>query len=277
VEIANTITGSTILGSNSNAYTGTTTVSGGSLQVGSSGTGKTGTGAVSVQNGSTILGTGVVQGTTFTAQNGSKIYGGDSTAASSHGTLTFTPVSASASTHSLQGSIILGISGATATNATFDGHAIGSGDYNALVDAVTGVGSHDRLVFNNPTSGSGYTLDFLTTTGKLEVVGSSFTPQKGQIFNLLDWGNLVTTNNFTGFTFNSGYLTGNGDEGTDLDLPNLDSGVSGLYWDVSRFTASGNIVVVPEPSRVLLLLTGLVAMVPRRRRSMRMPCVARTS
>ena len=277
VEIANTITGSTILGSNSNAYTGTTTVSGGSLQVGSSGTGKTGTGAVSVQNGSTILGTGVVQGTTFTAQNGSKIYGGDSTAASSHGTLTFTPVSASASTHSLQGSIILGISGATATNATFDGHAIGSGDYNALVDAVTGVGSHDRLVFNNPTSGSGYTLDFLNTTGKLEVVGSSFTPQKGQIFNLLDWGNLVTTNNFTGFTFNSGYLTGNGDEGTDLDLPNLDSGVSGLYWDVSRFTASGNIVVVPEPSRVLLLLTGLVAMVPRRRRSMRMPCVARTS
>jgi autotransporter-associated beta strand protein len=259
--------GGTLTLSGTNTYTGATTVSGGSLQVGSSGTGKTGTGAVTVQTSSTILGTGVIQGTTFTADSGSTIRPGDSVADSSHGTLTFTPVSASATTHSLQGSIILGISGATTTDATFGGNAIGSAGYNALVDAVIGVGSHDRLVFNNPTGGTGYTLDFLTTTGKLEIVGSSFTPQMGQIFNLLDWSNLVATN-FTGFTYNSGYLTGNNDEGADLDLPDISS--SGLLWDFSRFTTSGNIAVVsivPEPSRALLLMLGLVGLMTRRRRS----------
>jgi autotransporter-associated beta strand protein len=256
-----------------NTYSGATTVSAGALQVGSGGLGQTGTGAVTVQTGSTLLGTGLVQGTTVTLADGGTLRPGDSLADSSHGTLTFNPVSPSGDT-SLQGDIILGISGATITDTTYGGNLLGSAGYNTWVDTVSGVGTHDRLVF---LGSGGHNVSFLTSTGRLEVVGSSFTPQKGQIFNLLDWGNLVTTNNFTGFTFNSGYLTGNGDEGTDLDLPNLDSGVSGLYWDVSRFTASGNIVVVPEPSRVLLLLTGLVAMVPRRRRSMRMPCVARTS
>lgn len=248
-----------------NTYTGETTVTAGALQVGNAGSGQTGSGAVTVQSSSTILGTGIVQGTTFDLQNGSTLRPGDSTADSAHGTLTFTPVSASGSTSNLQGSIILGISGATTTDATFGGNAVGSAGYNAFVDAVTGVGSHDRLVFNSPTSGTGYNLNFLTTTGSLQVVGSSFTPAAGQIFNLMDWASLVTTN-FSGFSFNSGHLIGNGDEGTDLDLPDLSS--TGLLWDFSRFTTSGNIaiVVIPEPSRALLLLLGLAGLVARRSR-----------
>jgi len=248
--------------SGANAYTGTTTVSAGSFQVGSSGVGQTGTGAVTVQTGSTLLGTGVVQGTTFTADNGSTIRPGDSAADSSHGTLTFSPADASGSTVSLQGSISLGISTPTTTDATFGGHAFGSAGYQAWVDAAAGAGGHDRLVFNNPDSGSGYNLDFLTTTGSLQVVGVDFTPAKGQVFNLLDWGSRVTPN-FTGFSFNKvGGLTGNGDEGAGLDLPDITA--SGLRWDVSRLAISGAVAVVPEPASALLFLAGLVGLVTRR-------------
>ncbi|MBL9180470.1 MAG: autotransporter-associated beta strand repeat-containing protein [Verrucomicrobiaceae bacterium] len=258
---AQTGSGTTVLTA-TNTYTGTTTVSAGALQVGNAGSGQTGTGAVTVQTGGTILGTGIVQGTTFTADSGSTLRPGDSVADSNHGTLTFTPASASGSTHSLQGSIILGISAPT-TTLDLTGITIGSAAYNALVDGVSGVGSHDRLVFNNPASGTGYNLDFLTTTGTLQVVGSGFTPAMGQAFNLLDWGSMVTAN-FTGFTFNGGQLIGNGDEGTDLDLPDLTG--SGLFWDFSRFTTSGVIVVVPEPGRAVLLLVGLLGLMLRRRR-----------
>ena len=263
VNISNAATGTTVLGSVTNAYTGTTTVTAGALQVGSGGTGQTGTGAVTVQTGSTLMGTGVIRGNTFDLQAGGTLRPGDSEASSSHGTLTFTPTTASGSTSSLQGSIILGISGATTTDATFGGNILGSAGYNAWLDGITGTGTHDRLDFNNPTSGSGYNLNFLTTTGSLQVVGSGFTPAVGQVFNLLDWAGLVTTN-FTGFTFNIGYLTGNSDEGTDLDLPDLTG--SGLAWDFSRFTSSGNIIIVPESSRTLLLMLGLTGLLTRRRR-----------
>ena len=246
-----------------NTYTGTTTVTNGALQIGNAGVGQTGSGAVTVASGGTILGTGTVRGNTFDLQSGSTLRPGDGMADSSHGTLTFTPASASSSTSNLQGSIILGISTPTTTDATFGGYTIGSDDYNAWVDAISGSSSHDRLVFGNPTTGTGYNLNFLTTTGSLQVLGSSFTPAMGQAFNLLDWSNLVTTN-FSGFSFNSGYLTGNGDEGTDLDLPDISS--SGLLWDFSRFMTSGVVVVVPEPSRALLILFGLAGLMLRRRR-----------
>lgn len=246
-----------------NTYTGATTVTNGALQIGNAGVGQTGSGAVTVASGGTIFGTGSVRGNTFDLQSGSTLRPGDGVANSSHGTLTFTPVSASGSTSNLQGNIILGISTPTTTDATFGGNALGSAGYNAWADAISGTASHDRLVFGNPTTGTGYNLNFLTTTGSLQVIGSSFTPEMGQAFNLLDWSNLVTTN-FSGFTFNSGYLTGNGDEGADLDLPDISS--SGLLWDFSRFTTSGVVVVVPEPSRALLIIFGFAGLMLRRRR-----------
>jgi hypothetical protein len=72
----------------------------------------------------------------------------------------------------------------------------------------------------------------------------------------------------TGFAFNSGYLVGNGDEGIDLDLPDLSAAPGILAWDMSRFATSGNIVVVaiPEPSRALLMMCGLAGLAMRRRR-----------
>jgi fibronectin-binding autotransporter adhesin len=258
-DLTKTTTGTlSLIGTNS--YSGATVVTGGSLEV----RGTTGTGAVTVQTGGTVFGTGVVQGTTFTLDAGATLRPGDSVADSSHGTLTFTPASASGSTSSLQGNIILGLTGATLTDASYGGNVLGSAGYNAWADAISGAGNHDRLVFNDPASGSGYNLDILTTSGSLQIVADNFTPEQGMAFNLLDWGSLVTAD-FTGFTFDSGYLIGNGDEGADLDLPDL-TGL-GLAWDFSRFTASGVIVIVPEPSRALLLMLGFGMGMFRRRRA----------
>ena len=202
------------------------------------------------------------QNSTFAS--GSTILGGDGTAATNHGTLTFTPVTGGG-THDLQGTIILVINAATAMDNTFGGFAVGSGDYNTWVDGITGVGTHDRLVFAQATDTTTYSLNFLTTTGSLQVASDAFVPAIGQVFNLMDWASVTT--NFTGFTFNSGFLTGNGDEGADLDLPDISA--SGLFWDFSRFTTSGNIVVVPEPSRALLLMLGMLGLLARRRRENR--------
>ena len=258
-DLTKTTTGTlSLIGTNN--YSGATLINDGALEV----RGTTGTGAVTAQTGSTIFGTGVVQGTTFTLDDAATLRPGDSVADSSHGTLTFTPAAASASTSSLQGTIVLGITGATVTDATYGNNTLGTPGYDAWVDAIANAGSHDRLVFSDPASGSGYSLDFLTTTGSLQIVGDSFTPQQGMAFNLLDWGSLVTAN-FNGFTFTTGsYLIGNGDEGADLDLPDL-TGFD-LAWDFSRFTTSGVIVIVPEPSRAVLLLLGMMGVLLRRRR-----------
>lgn len=254
----------TLVLTGTNTYTGNTTVSGGALQVGNAGTGTTGSGAVTVQTGSTLLGTGTVRGSTFDLQNGSTLRPGDAVSDSSYGSLTFTPTANSGGTSNLQGNIILGLSAATTTDATLGGgNEIGSAGYNSWLDGVTGAGNHDQIIFNNPTTGTGYNLNFLTTTGSLQINGNDFTPSFGQVFNLLDWSNLVTTN-FSGFSYNTGYLIGNGDEGSDLDLPDLSA--VGLVWDFSRFTISGNIAIVPEPSRALLMFVGLCGLLLRRRR-----------
>ena len=251
--------GSTILGA-SNTYTGATMVTSGSLQVGNGGTGSTGTGPVTVKAGSTILGTGTVRGSTFTAEKDSTIRPGDSTATSSHGTLTFTPVTTGSHVIAAGSSTILGIT--TATNQStldphFGGNLPGTPGYAAYVNGITGVGGHDQLIFNG-TSGS--SLNF---AGNLQVPSSGFTAQQGQVFNLLDWATLVTTN-FSGFNVGTNYRDGSGDDGSQFDLPDISG--TGLYWDVSLFTSSGSIVVVPEPSRALLVLLGFFVLVPTRRR-----------
>ncbi len=220
--------------SGANTYSGTTTVSAGALQVGSGGVGTTGTGAVTVQTGSTILGTGVVRGPSFTAQSGSTVQAGDGTAQGNYGTLNITPVSGSGSFDFQSGSTtILGIN---------------PGGTSDLLNFV-GTGSN-TLLFN----------------GNLTVGPASFTPTMAETFNLLDWSGLASTPTFASRYSSVGLLTGNGDEASGLDLPNISG--SGFIWDISQFTTNGTIaiVVVPEPSRALLMMLGVIAALPRRRR-----------
>ncbi len=249
-----------------NTYTGTTTVSAGSLQVGQGGVGQTGLGEVTVQNGASMYGTGVIQGHNFTAASGSTVQAGDSTATNSFGTLNFTPV-AGGGTHSLQGDILLGIGTANNTGAidpTYGGNTVGSAGYISYVNNVArsqglGSGSHDLLSFNASGNAIPYTL---TVSGNIQVTASGFTPEIGQIFNLLDWSGADVTD-FTGFAVGTNYRDGSGDDATQFNLPTLSSG---LFWDVSQFTTSGIIVVVPEPSRMLLWMLGLAGIIARRRR-----------
>jgi autotransporter-associated beta strand protein len=243
----------------SNSYTGTTRVQSGTLQLAATGT--TGTGAVTVDTGATLIGTGTVRGSSFDLSSGGALLAGNGTAVSDHGILTFNPTGVGQ--YDFQTGSTVSLSLQTATNQgtidpTFGGHAIGSVEYNAYVDALGGVGSglHDLLVFNG-TSGS--TLSF---SSNLNVVPDGFTAQAGQVFNLMDWVNLMSTD-FSGFNVGVNYRDGTGDNLSQFDLPEL---TGGLVWDVSRFTTSGAIVVVPEPSRMLLLAFALVGMLFSRRR-----------
>lgn len=220
-----------------NSYSGTTTVSNGALQIGSAGVGRTGTGAVTAQTGSTILGTGVVQGASFTAQSGSTVQAGDSTAQSNYGTLTFTPVSGS-----------------------------GSFDFQSGSSVVLGLnpgGTSDLLSFNGLSNGT------LLFNGNLSVTAPGYNPVSVDTFNLLDWANLSTTTFHSRFSSASysGFLLGNGDDNLGFDLPDISS--SGYGWDISQFITNGTIstvFVIPEPSRALLLMLGLVGLVTSRRR-----------
>lgn len=75
------------------------------------------------------------------------------------------------------------------------------------------------------------------------------TPSHGESYTLLDW----TT------------LSGDMDLQDNLLLPDLEA--FGLEWDTSLFSTSGVILVVPEPSRGLLLIVGLGLFLLRRQRA----------
>ncbi len=218
-----------------NTYSGATLVSTGVLQVGSDGSGTSGTGAVTVQNGATILGTGIVKGSSFTASSGSTVQAGDGSAQNNYGTLTFTPVSGSGALDFQAGSsVILGINPG------------GTSDLLSII----GTGSN-TLLFNS----------------NLTVTADAFVPTAPAVFNLLDWSGLSASPTFASrFTF-TGYLTGNGDEASGLDLPDISG--SGYYWDIHNFTSDGTIALImlaPEPARTLLLGMALGLAMLRRRR-----------
>lgn len=243
-----------------NTYAGATRVNSGSLLV--SATGKTGTGAVTVAANAALMGSGVVQGSSFTLASNATLHAGNGSLAADVGTLAFQTTSAAR--FEIQNGSLVMLDLGTSTNqgtidTSFGGNVVGSAGYNAYVDAFsgTGSGSHDLLTFDGA---AGSTLNF---SGRLSVrPGTSFSASYGQVFNLLDWGTLVGAD-FSGFNVGDNYRTGADDDLLQFDLPAL---TGGLVWDVSRFTTSGVIVVVPEPSRALLLLLGVIGLLVRRRR-----------
>jgi hypothetical protein len=203
-------------------------------------------GSGSVQ-GSTILGSGAVlqAGDVTTVGTASSTITGNAT-------LTFT----AAVTAEAGSEIRLSLTSSTnaVPDSLFGGNTVGTGGYDAFVIAQggTGAGNHDRLVLTD--------LTFDSSTAVLTVIGSGFSPVAGQIFNLLDW-----TVSLSGFSAGTNYRDGSGDNGDQFNLPDISA--SGLVWDVSLFTSNGLVVVVPEPSRALLLLLGLFGLLARRRRA----------
>lgn len=229
--------GTSVLSGASNTSSGTTTVTSGALQVGVAGVGQTGSGAVTVQTGAALLGTGTVQGSSFTASSGASVFAGDSQALGSIGSLTFAPTSGA---------------------GAFDFQA-GSNTYLGLTTS----GSSDLLNF----VGSGSLL----MNGNLTVGPSTLLPTAPQVFNLLDWAGLATTfdSRFSSGSYATSTLFGNGDDNLGFNLPDVYG--SGYAWDISSFTTNGTIALVaavPEVSRTVLLMLGLFVTSLRRRRSL---------
>lgn len=249
-----------------NTYTGATVVQAGTLRLGSTGSidasptitvasGATFdvasvSGGYAVKSGQTLQGGGTVSGAT-TINSGATLSmgttGGDVTQ-----TLTVTGnlTLASGSTTVFD----LGTPTFASTNS-FGGNDVGTAGYNTYIQgfATASTGDHDRLI----SSGSITQTEGATIT----VLANGITPTYGQIFNLVDWQTTFNASSNLG----TNYRTGAGDGAFDLDLPDISA--SGLVWDMSFFASSGILVVVPEPSRALLLLIGLSIASLRRRRA----------
>ncbi|MFC5454926.1 beta strand repeat-containing protein [Prosthecobacter fluviatilis] len=278
---------SAVVLSGTSTYTGATQVNGSTLQVGSNGTGTSGTGAVTVASGATLAGSGVVQGATV-LRAGSVLQPGDvttggtaSTTVTSNNTLTFTAAN-TALTVNDGAQIRLGISSPTVAGNVisysgglfhYNGHdysnaqALFSSEAGALAAwnvAPGSVGNHDfiNLTGTNATLSIGDRAGVSWGQGSVVVNASLGSVAVGQVFNLVDWGGAAISGNFDvgGLTFVD--ASGNAIAG-DLDLSALGAGFG---WDVSAFQTYGIIVVVPEPGRACLLLLGLLGLVARRRR-----------
>ncbi len=243
-------------------YTGGTTVSGGTLEVDNTTGSGTGTGSVTVSNaGSRLSGSGSIAGST-TLNGGTVLAPGTGNTDTSNQTLTFTAVTSTLTVDD-GARIELGITAPTtqASGVYYNGlyhDGLGGTASNALT-YLQGIGSSSLATWNSATPDS---HDFInlgagslvlgTGAGTITLLDNGYTtqgPQLGDVFNLIDWAS----------------YSGSFNASTDFSLPSLSA--SGLSWDTSAFTTYGLIVVVPEPSRALFLMLGLLGLFVRRRRS----------
>jgi fibronectin-binding autotransporter adhesin len=246
-----------------NNYTGTTLVEAGILQVGRNGVGDTGAlnaaGLTSLA-GTTVAGTGQIHGASVI--NG-QLKPGDE-AGGSMGTLTFT------------GNVTLGATSVTTLQvqrASYTAmNAVGYDDVNYAswiaglstdatyshlrTDSVT-LFQHDQLIINGQLT--------VASGAMVSLLSHGYAPTHGDVFRLIDWAGLTGAFNVGGTAFNGGLLRTGGETGLDLELPELGGS---FRWDVSQFNTMGTVmVVIPEPSRALLLLLGLLGLALRRRRN----------
>ena len=249
----------TLVLTQTSTYTGPTTVSAGTLQVGDGTSGAlAGSGIVTVGTGATLSGSGSIAGSTVIS-SGAILAPGVGITGISNQTLTFTAAGTALDIKD-GGQIQLGLTSSSQVDAGFDmsGDALtylnthGGATGTAYTSIWDQSGNYDSIKLTNGTFNLG-----VTGAGTITVLDNSSTLTLGSIFKLLDWSTVGTTDSLAG----SGGFTL-----ADLNLIGVSLG-SGLAWDTSAFTTYGVIVVVPEPSRMLLLILGIGGFTLRRRRS----------
>jgi autotransporter-associated beta strand protein len=236
-----------------NTYASGTVVAAGTLLANNTSGSATGTGSVSVITGAVIGGNGIISptGTNSVTVAGSLSPGSPETSGGV-GTLTFTPASGNVThTATSTADFQLGTSGLNGLTPTYNP--------DGTLASVTGTatGGSDRLVFNGGSTSN--KLDFSALgAGSFNITfASGYTPADKDLFDLLDWANLSGSNHASAI---DGLST------SQLDLPTLSGS---LLWDTSLWTSQGVLgiyVVVPEPSRALLILLGLSFTMLRRRK-----------
>lgn len=241
-----------------NTYGGGTVVSAGTLEVNTTGGSGTGTGAVMVSGGR-LSGSGIIAGNAIIG-NGAVLAPGEGDTDSSNKTLTFTAANTAVEVQD-GGQIQLGLASSTQIDGGFDwttttalaylnaNGGTGGTPYTTIWGAAGS--TYDSIQLTNGT----FTLGD-TSGGTIRLINSS-NYTMGTIFKLLDWSGLGT-----GTLLDAGGFNPNASNNLDFAVV-LDAG---LAWDTTAFTTYGVIVVVPEPSRILLIMLGLVGLMLRRRR-----------
>lgn len=125
--------------------------------------------------------------------------------------------------------------------------------------------------FESYMDGSGTNHDHISITGSFTINANGrivvtayngYQGNFGDVFNLFDWNSVspITTTFDVGGRFRTG-----AESDHDLQLFTL---TPDLVWDTSLFTSHGVLVIAyaPEPSRAILLIAGLTALILRRRR-----------
>ena len=278
------------------SYSGTTNVSNGQLHFAAS---QTSTSSINVAESSGTLGSYNAGSNSFTGQNAAVLSAASGvTLGSASSTVTIGSVggdvgilapgaSLGASNGSLtigkdlvvnSGMLDLGITSPTvATLVTFTNgvYTFGGSTYNTAGDlfnpnfggasANAANAAAAKAIWDVAPSAAG-NHDFINVAGALTLnsgskvhvfTSGSPTYNYGQVFNLIDWSSA----SMTGFNLGTGFSSG-GSFG-DFNLATLGGG---LAWDTSAFASNGILVVVPEPSRMLLLMFGLLGLFFRRRR-----------
>ncbi|MCW1926648.1 autotransporter-associated beta strand repeat-containing protein [Luteolibacter arcticus] len=270
--------GTAILGAN-NSYSGGTTISAGTLQVGNGGTtGALGSGAVTnnaalVFNRSNnfsvstdIGGTGTVRktGAGIMDMLGVNDYSGTTTV--DQGAINITG-SAANSAFTVNGGATVTGGGAIGSVTVKSGGTLNPGDTGVTGSLATGsvtmeAGSIFQLAANTATAGSGY--DQLNAVGSVSLAGAleivvNFTPLDTQrLFILTNDGTDAISGTFTGLANDSVF-----------DIGGQDYKISYFANSASNSMTGGNDIAlqaVPEPAAVMLASLGTLGLALRRRR-----------
>lgn len=239
-----------------NTYSGATTVDAGTLQIDG-----VIASAVMVNAGATLSGYGSITKAITINGLGALRPGNKTDSGSGIGTFTLSGSGADgnltvASTGMLDFQLSAnGIIFADQVTSVYTSPGVLNSSYTIIGNRV--VGANDLIVVGGALC--------LTAGAIIEVTLNGYNPTHGDAFDLSDW----TTFTQDSFTIGPGsnIRTGADNDFYDLKLPDLTA--SGNNWDVSLFASDGIIVVVPEPSRDILLMAGLIVGLLRRRRRVR--------